>query len=113
MIRLAVRFLDDVIDVNDYVVPQIAEICRGNRKIGLGVMGLADALFLLGINYDSDEGVAFGRRVAEVLTEEAFAASTALAEQRGSFPNWPAAPGRPAGGRCATPPSRPSPPRAR
>ena len=88
MIHLAVRFLDDVIDVNDYVVPQIAELCRGNRKIGLGVMGLADAMFLLGIKYDSDEGVAFGRRVAEILTTEAFAASQALAEQRGCFPNW-------------------------
>ncbi|MCJ7543960.1 MAG: adenosylcobalamin-dependent ribonucleoside-diphosphate reductase [Phycisphaerae bacterium] len=89
MIRLAVRFLDDVIDVNDYVFPQITEICHGNRKIGLGVMGLADAMFLLGIKYDSDAGIAFGRRVAEVLTQEAFDASTALAEERGCFPNWP------------------------
>ncbi len=89
MVRLAVRFLDDVIDVNDYVIPQVAELCRGNRKIGLGLMGLADALFLLGIKYDSDDGVAFGRRVAGLLAEEAFAASEALAEQRGTFPNWP------------------------
>jgi ribonucleoside-diphosphate reductase alpha chain len=89
MIRLAVRFLDDVIDVNDYAVPQIADMCRGNRKVGLGIMGLADAMFLLKIKYDSDAGLAFGRRVAELLTAEAFAASTALAEERGCFPNWP------------------------
>jgi ribonucleoside-diphosphate reductase alpha chain len=89
MIRLAVRFLDDVIDVNDYVVPQIAEVCHGNRKIGLGVMGLADAMFLLRIKYDSDSGVDFGRHIAELLTVEAFAASAALAEERGCFPNWP------------------------
>ncbi|MGA2265438.1 MAG: adenosylcobalamin-dependent ribonucleoside-diphosphate reductase [Phycisphaerae bacterium] len=89
MIRLGVRFLDDVIDVNNYAIPQIAEMCRGNRKIGLGLMGLADAMFLLGIKYDSDDGIAFARRVAEILTAEAFAASSALAEQRGTFPNWP------------------------
>jgi len=89
LIRLGVRFLDDVIDVNEYIAEPIAQRCRSNRKIGLGIMGLADAMFLLGIRYDSDEGVAFGRRVAMLLTEEAFAASEALAEQRGAFPNWP------------------------
>jgi len=88
-IRLAVRFLDDVIEVNDYIIPQIGQLCRANRKIGLGIMGLADAMFELGIKYDSDEGVAFGRYVAKLLTHEAFAASEALAEQRGAFPNWP------------------------
>jgi ribonucleoside-diphosphate reductase alpha chain len=89
MVRLSVRFLDDVIDVNDYVILQVARLCQGNRKIGLGLMGLADALFLLGIKYDSDDGIAFGRKVAELLTQEAFAASQTLAEQRGTFPNWP------------------------
>ena len=89
MIHLGVRFLDDVIDVNDYIIPQIKERCLGNRKIGLGIMGLADALFLLGIRYDSDRGVAFGRSVAEMLAREAQAASSELARQRGSFPHWP------------------------
>ncbi len=88
MIRLAVRFLDDVIDVSDFALPQVGELCRANRKIGLGIMGLADAMFLLGIKYDSEDGIAFGRHVATILTEEAFAASEALAEQRGTFPNW-------------------------
>ena len=87
-IRLAVRFLDDVIDVNNYIIPEIAEICRGNRKIGLGVMGLADAMFELGIKYDCQAGLDFGSRVAKLFTEEAFAASEQLARQRGSFPNW-------------------------
>jgi len=87
-VRLAVRFLDDVIDVNNYMLPTIAEICRRNRKIGLGIMGLADAMFGLGVKYDSAEGLAFGRSVAKLLTEEAFAASEALAGQRGTFPNW-------------------------
>ena len=87
-IRLGVRLLDDVIDVNEYMVPQIAERCRGNRKIGLGLMGLADALFALGVRYDSDEGLTVGRRLAKLLRDEAFAASEALAHERGGFPNW-------------------------
>ena len=87
-VRLGVRFLDDVIDVNNYIIPAIEYRCRGNRKIGLGIMGLADALFELGIRYDSDEGLAFGRRVAQVLAEEATDASEELARRRGNFPNW-------------------------
>jgi len=88
-VRLGVRFLDDVIDVNNYLVEPIRRICLGNRKIGLGVMGLADALMKLEISYDSDEAIAFADGVARALTEEAFAASEALARQRGCFPNHP------------------------
>jgi len=88
MIRLAVRFLDDVIDVNNYIAEPIERICRANRKIGLGIMGFADALFELGLRYDSEEGLAFGRRVAALLREEAFAASERLARERGCFPNF-------------------------
>lgn len=88
-IRMGVRFLDDVIDVNDYMIPAVENRSRGNRKIGLGIMGLADAMFELRIKYDSDEGIAFARRVASLLAEEAFAASEALARERGEFPNWP------------------------
>ena len=88
-VRLAVRFLDDVIDVNNYVVEPIRRICLGNRKIGLGIMGFAEALMKLGICYDSDPAVAFGERVAKAMTEEAFAASEALATDRGVFPNYP------------------------
>jgi len=99
-VRLAVRFLDDVIDVNNYVIEPIRRICLGNRKIGLGVMGFADALMKLWICYDSDEAVAFAHRVAGVLADEAIAASEQLAEQRGCFPNhaeslWQTVHGRP------------------
>jgi len=86
-VRLAVRFLDDVIDVNHYVVEPIRRRCLGNRKIGLGVMGLADALVELGIPYDSDEALAFADRLAGQLAVDGFSASEALARQRGSFPN--------------------------
>jgi len=86
-VQLAVRFLDNVVEVNNYVTPAIEERCRGNRKIGLGIMGLADAMFELDIPYDSEEGVAFGRRIASLLTEEAFTASEHLAELRGVFAN--------------------------
>ena len=89
-VRLGVRFLDDVVEVNHYVTPEIDGLCRGNRKIGLGVMGLADALFELGIPYDSDEALAFGRRVAKRLAAEATDASEALARKRGTFPNYDA-----------------------
>ncbi len=82
------RFLDDVIDVSNFVTPEIASRCRGNRKVGLGIMGLADAMFELGIKYDSDAGLAFGDRVAAVLAEEAAVASEQLASRRGSFLNW-------------------------
>jgi ribonucleoside-diphosphate reductase alpha chain len=85
----AVRFLDDVIDVNYYPVRRIREASLGNRKIGLGVMGFADALILLGIRYDSGEAVGFAAKVASFLTEKAHDASQDLATVRGSFPNWP------------------------
>ncbi len=88
-VRQGVRFLDDVIEVNDYVTDRAAERCRGNRKIGLGLMGLADAMLELGVPYDSEDAVAFGRRVASILADEALAASEDLARQRGTFPNHP------------------------
>ncbi len=86
--HLAVRFLDDVIDANHYPIPEIERVSRGNRKIGLGVMGFADLLLALGLRYDSDEALALGGRLAEVIAREARAASAELAEQRGVFPNF-------------------------
>lgn len=85
----ATRFLDDVIDANRYPLPQIERMCRGNRKIGLGIMGFADALYKLGVRYDSDEGVAWGERFMKFINDESHAYSERLAGERGSFPNWP------------------------
>jgi len=87
-VRFATRMLDNVIDVSTYVVEPTRRICLGNRKIGLGLMGLADAMFAMGIRYDSDEGVGFAGRVAAMLAEEAFDASERLAGERGTFPNF-------------------------
>ncbi|HET6202484.1 MAG TPA: adenosylcobalamin-dependent ribonucleoside-diphosphate reductase [Planctomycetota bacterium] len=82
------RFLDDVIDVNRYPLPEIDRTSKTTRRIGLGVMGFADALFKLGIPYDSEEGCAFGESLMKFFTEEAHRASEALAGERGPFPAW-------------------------
>ena len=88
-VRLAVRFLDDVIEVNHWPSPRIAAMCRGNRKIGLGVMGFAEMLILLGISYGSDPAVSLAEELARRISEEARDASEELARERGEFPNWP------------------------
>jgi ribonucleoside-diphosphate reductase alpha chain len=84
----AVRFLDNVVDVNYWPIPQIGKVSLGNRKIGLGIMGFADALFLLGIRYDSDEAVSLAKRLSQFIQEQAHQASQELAQKRGCFPNW-------------------------
>jgi ribonucleoside-diphosphate reductase alpha chain len=84
----AVRFLDDVIDANRYPLADIERATRASRKIGLGIMGWADALAALGIAYDSDDALALADRVAKFLERESLAASAALAERRGPFPAW-------------------------
>lgn len=87
VIRMGVRFLDNVIEVNKYPLPQIEEMSRANRRIGLGVMGWADLLLLMELKYDSAKALALAGKVAAFLRKEAVAASRALAGERGSFPN--------------------------
>ena len=82
------RFLDNVVDVGHYPVPQITEVTLGNRKIGLGVMGLADTFILLGLRYDSEQAVRFAHKLSSFIQRTAHAASQKLAGGRGSFPNW-------------------------
>ena len=88
VIHTTTRFLDDVIEVNRYPLPQIDNMSKTTRRIGLGVMGFADALYELGIPYDSEAGTAFGKEVMRVMEEESHLASEILAEERGVFPAW-------------------------
>lgn len=87
-VHAGVRFLDDVIEVSREPLPEVAEATRGNRKIGLGVMGFAECLILLGVPYDSDDSIAWAERLMAFIATEASHASRRLAEQRGVFPNW-------------------------
>jgi ribonucleoside-diphosphate reductase alpha chain len=87
-VHAAVRFLDDVIEVTREPLPEVAEATRGNRKIGLGVMGFAECLILLGVPYDSNDAIAWADRLMAFIATEACRASRQLAEQRGVFPNW-------------------------
>ena len=86
-IEMAVRFLDDVIDINKYPLPEIDAVTKGNRRIGLGIMGWADLLILMKIRYDSPEALAAADKLGAFLRAKAAAASEKLARTRGSFPN--------------------------
>ena len=84
--RVAVRFLDDVIDASLFPLPQQADNARGSRRIGLGITGLADALVMLGLRYGSDRSLAVASDVLRLICHTAYRASIDLAKEKGSFP---------------------------
>ncbi len=88
VVHLAVHFLDNVVEINEFPVPQIREMVSKTRRIGLGVMGFADMLFKLGVAYDSEEGIAWAEKVMKFISEEAKVATQDLAVERGTFPEW-------------------------
>jgi len=90
LVRTGVHFLDNVIDQTRFPLDEVARLTKGNRKIGLGVMGFADMLVEMGIPYDSEEAVQVGDRVMSFILDEARRASTELAAKRGTFPNYEA-----------------------
>jgi len=87
LVDAGIRFLDNVIDASKYPLPQISEIARGNRKIGLGIMGFADALLKLGIPYGSDESMKFAEKVISFIRRKGEETTKRIGEERGSFPN--------------------------
>lgn len=88
-VATAVRFLDNVLDVSEYPYQEIADRAKGDRRIGLdGVAGLGSTLAMLGLPYDSKEGVAFATEIQKICTYAAYEASIELAKEKGSFPNF-------------------------
>ena len=87
-VRVAVHLLDNVIDMNEYPIPEIAEMSKKTRRIGLGVMGFADLLVQMAVPYDSEEALEIAERVMGFIQRQTHNASMELALARGSFPSW-------------------------
>lgn len=87
-VHQAIRFLDNVITVNTYPLPEVRDATLRNRKIGLGVMGWAEMLLQLEIPYASEEAIALAEELMGFIRRESYAASASLAEERGVFPSW-------------------------
>jgi len=87
-IKICIRFMDNVIDVNNYPLPEIEALAKGNRRIGFGVMGWAEMLVQLGIPYDSDEAIRMAERLMKFINDTTLQASEMIAEERGAFPNF-------------------------
>ncbi|HKL91442.1 MAG TPA: adenosylcobalamin-dependent ribonucleoside-diphosphate reductase [Allomuricauda sp.] len=87
-IGVAIRFLDNVISANHYLLPQIEQETTSNRKIGLGIMGWAEMLALLNISYASEQAVLLGEKLMKFVQEKSYKASAELVNERGKFPNW-------------------------
>ena len=88
VVETSCRFLDNVVDASPYPIPEIEKMCVENRKIGLGLMGFADLLFQMQIPYNSEAAVTFGGKLMAFIQDTSLKASTALAEEKGVFPNY-------------------------
>lgn len=88
VVRIAVHFLDNVIDMNEYPSKEVEVMTKKTRKFGLGIMGLADTLFALGIKYDSEQGLLMAEKIMSFIKESTYRMSAELAEQRGICPGW-------------------------
>ncbi|MBI3549132.1 MAG: adenosylcobalamin-dependent ribonucleoside-diphosphate reductase [Elusimicrobia bacterium] len=88
VVRVSIRLLDDVIEINNYPLPEIERMAKGNRRIGLGVMGWAEALAKLGVAFDSHAALDFADKLMRAINDASLDASEEIAKERGVFPNW-------------------------